>query len=534
MNINKVFALFTLLCISVSCEEKVDTNNVFKFRDYISYTSSGRISIADPIKISLADEVENWEMGQDLDTDLVKIKPYVEGKLQAVNKTTLLFTPDENLNPATEYTVTVDIGSIYKKISKDYKSYTFQFKTITPSFNINTADLQSYNKEWQYVLGYLRTADVIKLEDAKKLISASQKVNGLKLVWNEANEISKYFEFKIDSVQRFVEDSKVHIKWDGDAIDAENKGENSIVIPGKNNFTITNTEVFQSPDQYLSINFSDPLKKQQNFSGLVSIQKAKNPKYVVDGNILKVYPDTKLVGDIQVDVFTGIINTDGFKLKNSFSERLTFESLKPQVRLLSNGTILPNSRELKFNFEAVNLSKVDVRIIKIFEDNVLQFLQTNNIDSNNKYGIRNVGRRITKQTVTLIEEETQNTGKWKAYSIDLSNYFTAYIGAIYRVELSFKKDYSLYDCEVNSSSESSEEEDYYDDYYEDDYYASEEVSEEEQNRLEEDYWDNITYNYRSDNYRWRDRDNPCTDSYYNYSNRIVAQNLIGSNLGVIA
>ncbi len=82
MNINKVFALFTLLCISVSCEEKVDTNNVFKFRDYISYTSSGRISIADPIKISLADEVENWEMGQDLDTDLVKIKPYVEGKLQ--------------------------------------------------------------------------------------------------------------------------------------------------------------------------------------------------------------------------------------------------------------------------------------------------------------------------------------------------------------------------------------------------------------------------------------------------------------------
>ena len=53
------------------------------------------------------------------------------------------------------------------------------------------------------------------------------------------------------------------------------------------------------------------------------------------------------------------------------------------------------------------------------------FYKTNNIDSNNKYGIRNVGRRITKQTVTLIEEETQNTGKWKAYSIDLSNYFTA-------------------------------------------------------------------------------------------------------------
>ncbi|ARV09867.1 hypothetical protein BTO05_09515 [Winogradskyella sp. PC-19] len=535
MNINKVFALFTIFFMAFSCKEKsTETDNIFKFRDYISYTTTGRVSVAEPIKIMLADEVEAWEIGQDLDTDLVKLKPYVQGKLQALNKTTLLFTPDEILESDKEYSVTVNIGDIFKNSSKEYKSYTFQFKTITPSFNINTADLQSYNKEWQYVLGYLRTADVIKLEDAKKLVSASQKGNGLKLVWNEANEISKYFEFKIDSVQRFVEDSQVDIKWDGDAIDADNEGENSISIPGKNNFIITNTEVHQSPEQYLSINFSDPLKKQQNFSGLVSVQKAKNPKYVVDGNVLKVYPDTKLVGDIQVDIFTGIINTEGFKLKNSLSERLTFESLKPQVRLLSNGTILPNSKELKFNFEAVNLSKVDVRVIKIFEDNVLQFLQTNNINSNNQYGIKNVGRRIAKQTITLIEDTVQNTGKWKAYSIDLSNYFTADIGAIYRVELSFTKDYSLYDCEANSSSESSEEDDYYEDYYEDDYYASDNNSEEEQNRLEEEYWDNITYNYRNTNYRWRDKDNPCTDSYYNYSNRVVAQNLIGSNLGVIA
>ncbi|RNC87999.1 MAG: hypothetical protein ED556_02070 [Winogradskyella sp.] len=532
MQIRKLFTALAILVLVAACKEKVDTDNIFKFRDYISYTTSGVVSVASPIKIVLADEVESWEMGQDLDTDLVKIKPYVQGKLQALNKTTLLFTPDESLDSDTEYTVTVQIGKVFNKIPKEFKSYTFQFKTITPSFNINTADLQSYSKDWQYVLAQLRSADVITLEDAKKLVSASQKGKNLKLVWNEASDVSKYFEFKIDSVQRFVEDSKIDVSWNGSAIDAENKGENSITIPGKNNFTIVDTEVFQSPEQYLSINFSDPLKKQQNFAGLVTIQKSKNPKYVVDGNVLKVYPDVKLVGDIQVDVFTGIINTDGFKLKSNFSERLTFESLKPQVRLLGNGTILPNSKDLKFNFEAVNLSKVDVRVIKIFEDNVLQFLQNNNINSNDRYGIRNVGRRIAKETITLVEDETQNTGKWKSYSIDLSRFFTADVGAIYRVELSFKRDYSLYDCKANVSESS--EEDYYDDYYDDDYYASEDITEEQQNQLEEDYWDNINYNYRNTNYRWRDKDNPCTDSYYNYSSRIVSQNLIASNLGVVA
>ncbi|MFD1062774.1 alpha-2-macroglobulin [Winogradskyella litorisediminis] len=530
MQINKVFALIIIAFLAVSCKDKeTETNNIFKFKDYISYTTSGRVSVVEPIKIFLANEVSSWEMGQDLDVDLVKIKPYVEGKLQVLNKTNLLFTPDEPLEPDTEYDVTVNLGEIFKKIPKEFKSYTFQFKTITPGFTVTTSDLQSYSKEWQYLSGYLRSADVISLENAKKLVEASQDNNDLKLVWNEANKNSKYFEFKIDSIKRFVDDSKIDISWNGSAIDAENKGENSVTIPGKNNFTIINTEVFQSPEQYLSLNFSDPLKKQQNFAGLVTIQNAKNPKYVVDGNVLKVYPDSKLVGNIQIDVFTGITNTDGFKLKNNFSKQLTFESLKPQVRLISNGTILPNSKELKFNFEAVNLSKVDVRIIKIFEDNVLQFLQTNNLNSNNQYGIRNVGRRIAKQTITLIEDESQNTGKWKAYSIDLSKYFTSDMGSIYRVELSFKRDYSLYDCDINASEVSSNEDDYYDDYY-----ASEDLSEEDQDRLEEEYWDNVTYRYKNENYRWRDKDNPCTDSYYNYPNRTIAQNLIASNLGVVA
>tara|TARA_R110002033_G_scaffold68300_3_gene119563 strand:+ start:3272 stop:8845 length:5574 start_codon:yes stop_codon:yes gene_type:complete len=535
MNIKKHIFLLLILIFAFSCKDKtVETDNIFKYRDYISYTTSGLVSVADPIKISLSDSVAGWEIDKVLPTDIIKITPHVEGELKAMNSHTVLFTPDENLEPATEYTVNVKLGEIYNTIPKEFEDYTFQFKTITPSFNITTQNIQSYSKEWQYLFAELRSADVISLADAKKLVSATQSNKALNLVWNEESENSKFFEFKIDSINRLVEDSKIDIAWDGSAIKAENKGENFITIPGKNNFVIVNTEVVQSPEQYLSLNFSDPLVKQQNFAGLVSLQGVKNPKYIVDGNVLKVYPDSKLVGDIQVDVFKGIKNTDGFKLKKPFSEVLTFEELKPNVRLVSNGSILPNSKNLKFNFEAVNLSKVDVRIIKIFEDNVLQFLQDYNIDSNDQYAIKKVGRRIAKETITLIQEENQNTGKWKAYSIDLSKYLTADPGAIYRVELSFKKAYSLYDCSSNAETTNVDEDDYYDDYYGEDYYTSEDLTDEEENLREELYWDNLTYNYRNTNYRWRDRDNPCTDSYFNYGNRVVSQNLISSDLGVIA
>lgn len=257
----------------------------------------------------------------------------------------------------------------------------------------------------------------------------------------------------------------------------------------------------------------------------------------MDGNVLNVYPDTKLVGDLQVDVFQGITNTDGFKLKKPFSEIISFESLKPQVRLISNGTILPNSQELKFNFEAVNLSAVDVRVIKIFEDNVLQFLQDNELQTNNEYALRRVGRRIAKQTVILYTDESQNDGKWKAYSIDLSKLIKADPGAIYRVELSIKKEYSLFDCENYSNITNTEDgEDYYDDYYYEDEYYNQDYSQnasEDDDLREEQYWDNLIYSYRNYNYNWQERENPCHDAYYN-EERVVAQNLLASNLGVIA
>ncbi|MCL6293587.1 alpha-2-macroglobulin family protein [Jejuia spongiicola] len=534
MSLKKLFAFVLILTLVISCKKKVvETDNLFKFRDYISYTTSGITSVASPIQISLANDVEGWEMGMEITDKIVSIKPHVEGKLTASNKHTLLFTPDEYLEPATEYTITVKLGSIYENMPKGFKGYTFQFKTITPNFNVVTNHLQSYSKEWQYLEGNIKSADIISINDAKTLVEASQNSKNLSIVFNETNVSSKFFEFKIDSINRQVEDSKILVKWNGKNIKASNKGENTINIPGKNNFTIVDVDVIQSPEQHLSINFSDPLKKQQNFDGLVTIQKVKSPKYIVDGNVLKVYPDSKLVGNIQVDVFQGIKNTESYKLKKPFSEIIAFEELKPHVRLISNGTILPNSEELKFNFEAVNLSAVDVRVIKIFEDNILQFLQDNNLNSNNTYDIKKVGRRIAKQTIQL-QTPAENTGKWKAYSIDLSKFFKADTGTIYRIELSYNRNYSLYDCEANSNITNAEN-DEYDEYYEEDYYEDSlnEISTEDEDLKEEAYWDNLVYRYKNYSYNWREEQNPCHDAYYN-ERKIVSQNLLASNLGVIA
>ncbi|TYC13425.1 hypothetical protein ES677_06750 [Bizionia gelidisalsuginis] len=535
MSIKSVFSLLLYVLFMFSCKKTpVETDNLFKFRDYISYTTSGRVSASSPIKVNLSNPVEGWETDKELLTDdIFSIQPNVSGTLVANNSRTFSFIPDETLAADTEYAVTIFLGKIYKELPEEYNSYTFQFKTIAPNFSIVTNELQSYNEEWQYLLGAVKSADYIALKQAKQLIEASQNGKKLNVEWNELSQPAKYFEFKIDSIHREIDDTKIVLEWNGKAIKADNNGENTVLIPGINNFIITKIDVIQEPEQYLSINFSDPLKKQQNFNGLISIQDSKNPKYIVDGNILKAYPQSKINGDFQVEVFQGIQNTDGYKLKQPFSELISFEEVKPEVRLVNSGVILPNSEQLKFNFEAINLKAVDIRVIKIFEDNVLQFLQDNNLKDSNNYAIRHVGRRIAKKTITLIEDGQPNLGKWKTYSVDLSTLFNANPGAIYRVEISFKKDYSLYDCNVtNNITNLENNEDYYNTSYDDDYNNYDELSPDEENLREENYWDNLGYSYRNDSYNWRERDNPCHDSYYN-QDKVIAQNLIASNLGVI-
>src|SRR5690554_6098287 len=147
MSFKKLITLVVILTFIASCKKKeVETDNIFKFREYISFTTSGLSSIEDPIQINLAKDVEGWEMGQELTDNIISITPHVSGKLMIVNKHALIFKPDEALDPGTEYSVTVKLDKIYKDIPKNLGSYSFQFKTITPNFSVSINNLQSYSK----------------------------------------------------------------------------------------------------------------------------------------------------------------------------------------------------------------------------------------------------------------------------------------------------------------------------------------------------------------------------------------------------
>ena len=513
-----------ILGILFSCGKKEKENlaasnasELQKYHEYISDVSSGRISIHDEVFVVLQNPVAGWSDQEELPSDLLQVSPSVKGKVIAINNRTIAFRPDEHFDQETVYTFTLNLEQLIPEIQDEFEEFIFGVETIKQQFSIVTQNLQSYSKEWQYLKGTLSASDQISLEVAQQLIKAQQGKKALNIKFETQADFARRFEFTIDSIQRQEEDSEVEVSWSGKAFDIESEGKESFRVPGKNNFSILEVSIGNTEQQYININFTDPIKKKQNFDGLVTISSAKQLKYTVEGNNLKVYPRGELKGTLEVTVFAGIKSVDDYKLKETYTEKVSFQQIKPEVRLLQSGVILPNSDNLKFNFEAVNLKAVEVVVMKIYQNNVLQFLQTNNLNGGSN--IRAVARPIARKLVKLQDNPSLNLNKWNAFAIDLKELITPDPGAIYRIELNYNKAYSLYKCEGDESEETE---------------ASLEALEENFNdeAPESSYWDSSQSYYEEDYYYdWDQRDNPCDRTYYN--DKKVTANILASNLGIV-
>ena len=512
MKTSKIFGLLFALFLVQSCSKKSASDfdsDYSLYKDYITSFSSGYVSVHSDFRVQLAFNKSDWKPNQELDDDLFTISPSVSGKVVALSNNTIAFIPKDKLEQNTLYQITLHLSEITNKVPKELSDFNFSVKTIKQDFLVNLLDLQSYSKDWYYLNGTLTTADDLSFEDAQKIITSTQQEKKLKITFDKALSTPTNFKFTIDSIQRFVGDTEIAIDWDGDDVDIDQKGSVTFPIPGKNQFKVLSIKVGDVNNQSVLINFSDPLKQDQDFKGLVAIENTNNLKFSTMGNVLKVFynqesdkskvdkgssPRTVDVAAVDstavvdttaaavdteeaveavngpnehsfsgsklVEIFQGIESIDGYKMKSNYSERLLFVEIKPGVKLLQSGTILPSSNNLKINFEAANLKAIDVKVFKIYKNNIMQFLQDNEL--NGTENLRQVSQAIAKSTIELKQNNLLDYTKWNTYALDLSKLIKPEPGAIYRVEFSYKKAYSMYRCDgsTSTSSEDEDEEDY--------------------------------------------------------------------------
>ena len=518
---SKLFlVLITLSFFVVSCG---DTNPQPKidpaFSQYITGFTSGIISKKTVFRIRLAKPSKQFTELDGLVEGVFDFSPSVKGNAYWVNNQTIDFRPNELLKSGTNYQIEFSLGDVLDVESK-YQIFEYYVETVKQTFEVKVESIKPYVETdliWNSLQGVIRTADYMEAEDAEGLLNASQNAAELNINW-EHDASGRLHQFSVDSVERKEQEEQVFLEWSGDEFNIDEEDELIYVIPSLNDFKIMTVEVVQSPEQYITLHFSDPLNKNQDLEGLIQLEGCDNLRFEIDGNNLKAYPGIRQQGDKMLYLETGIQNILGYKLKETEKIELAFIEVKPSLRLQGAGVILPSTDGLIFPFEAVNLNAVEVQVIKIYENNIHQFLQTNRLNGGGQ--LTRVGKSILKKKINLVSEVPIDYGIWNNFTLDLSELIEPEPGAIYRVKLDFKRSYSMYPCdekgedieevEENWDSYDNYEEsnwDYYDDYYYDDYY----------------YYD----------YDYNERDNPCHSSYYR-RNRSVSRNILASNIGLIA
>ncbi|MFC2441647.1 MAG: MG2 domain-containing protein, partial [Capnocytophaga ochracea] len=503
------FVLIALL-VAIACKKNVNFNSdPLAFKDYISGYTSGLISAHSGIKILLNEPLSQDKMDKVNDLNLFEISPKVKGKVVCVNPTLVEFVPEKPLAQNTEYRVSFHVKKLYAVPKKELEIFNFTVKTFQQAFRVRSNELQSYNRDYYFLSAELLANDQIPYETAKEILKAT--LDGKKVgVKFQSQGTNNKFVIIFDSLPRLNKEQTLQIKWDVKDIPKENLIPFSYTIPQKGVFKALNAKT-DGANQAFSVNFSDPLEKEQDFTGLISLSNTNTAlKYSVNGNVVKVFREEQKEGDYKVHVSKGIKNIYGDRLEKEATFDIKFLQQKPDIRFLKSGTILPSSQNLKINFQTINLRAVNVTVYRIFENNIFQFLQDNDLGGGSY--IQRVGKPIARKVLKLNDSALYPLNEWNTYSLDLASVITPEPGAIYRVELGMTKNYSLYACGAKNEEPL-------------------DLSFEQKPLNDDDVTYSQYYDYDEEFYWEEDEDSPCKDNYY--YGRTVGTNVLASDLGVI-
>ncbi|MDR1544115.1 MAG: Ig-like domain-containing protein [Prevotellaceae bacterium] len=526
MKKNSLFsvALFVALIIN-SCGTK-EIVPIEEFTPYIAAYTGGMVQENSTIRIELT-EPAAAETQRAASSRLFSFSPKIKGKAFWIDEKTIEFTPKKPLKRGESYTATFRLGKV-TKTDKRHKNFVFTFRVEEIGFYARDFNISISEENRVNVAGELVFSAPVPLENVQKAAKFTL-TNGQKITPIITAIDAQNFKVEINGIERKEQENKLIISINGKEFGSENSLEHEVIIPVIGVFQVMNAKIAREPETCIWVTFSDNISRSQNLDGLIIIPELRKFNYSLDGNILKIYFETGKLWNLNLTISKNIKNEAGKQMKKDFTAELQIEQLKPQIKFIGDGTILPNAENLKLPFKAVNLRAVDIKIIQIYENNILFFLQQNNLAGNSE--IKRVGRLVYKKTMQLNPADGI-FGGWHNYAIDLSQMIKKNQGDIYRVVISFKQEYSTYECDdarkLGETAENSANMKKLGD--------SNEISEKE-----EQYWDNPHYYYYSyedydwENYNWHERENPCHPTYYMVDeNSEIACNVLSTNIGVIA
>lgn len=489
------------------------------FKPYIKGYTGGVISKEGSIIVELSTDIATQtDIETPIEKKLFDFSPSIKGKTVWLNAHTIEFIPENPLPSQQKYTASFYLSKLMK-VAEQLGDFKFSFETARQFLDVQFTGLEyedASDLANVKIKGAVVTSDVSENSAVEKMIKFSgASYSAVK--WHHKD--ARTHHFTIEGVKRTSTTQTLVGQYNGKLIGSEQAEQLSYTIPAFGDFSVMQAQAVNAAEQYVEVVFSEPLTNRQNLEGLFTLNEVPDLQILVEGNVVKLYPPVRQNQSKRLIISEAVKNAFGKSLPKHYTFDIDFQEPKPYLQWAGKGEIIPSTNGFLIPFEAVGLKALDVKIIKIYANNVLPFFQTNRFGQNYEASeLYRVGRLIAHKTIPIFNEKVSDYHKTKRYHIDLKNILQAEPGAIYQVELRYKKDYALYSCQGTSPN--------YAPVLMKDYPLPQPAM-----GYEYEYYDEYSY---GDDYDYYQRENPCNSAYYSAYNTTAKRLLFASDIGVIA
>lgn len=500
----RLFLPVFLAALIVSCQSRKSSASFSpeEIGRYIAAYVPGSIDAGETVRVRFAVPVDTSRSA-----DALSFQPSVKGSVRWEDELTLAFTPDDGWRPGIRYEMTVRLDHLIPDVDPAMKRVAFSFEVRPVRLWVQTEPLSPEfdgDKASYLLRGQVHVSRPVDSATVRRLLQISNTGKAGPVQWYHDPE-GRAHDFTIGDIQP---DAVISLRWDGKPIGAVEKGDRMITAPKANELSLLSFEPGADGERKVSVFFSQQLDPRQELAGLVLINGLTTGFTLRrQGHILHIYPSDDVTGSMDIQVDRQLASSLGHTLSAPLNLEISLDDTHPGLRVVGSGVITPGQEEIVVPFEAINLRGVVVEVVRIFENNILQYLQTSDLED--PWNLEPVGRIILQRKVDLAQlADRDNRLTWTRYGLDLGPLVKLAPGSIYQVRIGFDPDDTYLDC-----------------------YADIEVDHGQAPFGElSTRW---TYKYNYDGFTWNHQDDPCYPAFYN-PERFISRNLLASDIGLMA
>jgi len=360
-----------------------------------------------------------------IEPDFLRIQPLLEGKCKWISQKELRFYPEEQLRPSTEYLLEVLQDIVKSKDKRLSGKRSFQFHSVRIAVDKYTHEYRIDEKKpglanLYITLEFNYEIPPSDLQDKLKIRFEKGEIIDYKI---EQKNPSRILTAVSDPLPLKDIDRKIHLHIDKNLKPAEGTltlfedYDVTFAMPARERLVVESAYPETSDETgWITVKFSTPVAIEA-IRDFIRIKPDISFHLQRDHHYIHIHGEFSPGETYIVTLKKGFLALNGSELENEFSTAIEMRELEPYSDFVTQGIFLPKKGNLNVGIETINIDKLELSVEKVFINNLVYFLNTNQMHSR-YFRPGFLGKHIARKEIKI--EERRNTKV--ITTVDMSEY----------------------------------------------------------------------------------------------------------------